>query len=140
MLPLTLTVVLIFKTKDDKHYLISLFFNEIKCKPVLEELFWTLKGVIWWAVFFSLQNNCNSIVGGQSKDKRMASWKVYVFQNGDNTQISWENNTFKYYCNFLMESYKAFYQQGDIRFLLAWKEATFGCDSTPLLSAVLSSL
>ena len=37
---------------------------------------------------------------GQSKDKRMASWNVYVFPNRDNTQIHWENNAFQFYCIF----------------------------------------
>jgi len=34
---------------------------------------------------------------------------------------------------FLVERSKAFYQQGGVRFLLAWKEGTFRGDFTTLL-------
>lgn len=76
---------------------------------------------------------------GQSKDKRMASWKVYVFPNWDSTHICWQNKTFKSYCNFLMEISKAFYQQEGFRFLLAWTEGTFEVSSPHLCTLTFCS-
>lgn len=50
-------------------------------------------------------------------------FKKCLCSQTESTQVCWENNALKFYCDILADIWKAFYQQSFV-FLLTWKEGT----------------
>lgn len=89
----------------------------------------------------NLQFKLNRLIRVNLKTKGWHFEKCLCSQS-ESTQVCSENNILKFYCDFLMEIRKAFYQQRGFRFLLTWKEGTLEmillhCDTFTFCSSQL---